>query len=39
MHFRVFFKINVQNMDICLGCKIFKKQFWVLYITDILFGK
>ena len=34
MHFRVF----VQNGDIFLGCKNFKKNFGVLEISDIFLG-
>ena len=39
MYFRVFFKVNIQNRDICLGCKIFKYFFGVLEISDIFWGE
>ena len=38
MYFSVFFKVNIQNQDIFLGCKNFKYFFEVLEISDIFWG-
>ena len=39
MHFRVYFKVNVQNWDIVLGCYSFKYFFGVLEVPDIFWGE
>ena len=38
MHFRVFFKVRVQNWDIFLGLLKFQIFFGVLEIPDIFLG-
>ena len=38
MYLGSFLKVNIQNLDIFLGCKNFKYFFGVLQISDIFLG-